>query len=168
MDAPAPLPPDVLASLPPAVVALLEYLTARVAELEAKLKKNPTNTSKPPSSTHPHDKASSDKAKSKRKRGGQPGHAKHERDLIPPEQCQEVVPCLPTECRRCGKELQGSDAEPLRHQVWELPEIKPIVTEYQQHRLTCSCGCTTCGQLPKGVPNGQAGPRLVAFAALLM
>src|SRR5471030_1045500 len=171
MDAPAPLPPDVLASLPPAVMALIEYLTARVAELEAERasKKSPANSSMPPSTTHPHDKPTNyDKPKSKRKRGGQPGHQKHERDLIPPEQCQAVVPCVPTECRRCGKELQGSDAEPWRHQVWELPEIKPIVTEYQQHRLTCSCGCSTCGKLPHGVPTGQAGPQLIAFAALLM
>jgi transposase len=64
--------------------------------------------------------------------------------------------------------LTGADPEPLRHQVWELPEIKPIVTEYQQHRLVCSCGCSTCGELPKGVPPGEAGPRLIAFAALLM
>ncbi|MCE9531350.1 MAG: IS66 family transposase [Planctomycetes bacterium] len=73
-----------------------------------------------------------------------------------------------TECRRCGRALSGSDAEPLRHQVWELPEIKPNVTEYQQHRLVCSCGCSTCGELPQGVPTGQAGPRLIAFSALLM
>jgi transposase len=171
MDATPPLPPDVLASLPPSVVALIEYLTARVAALEAQLagKKTPANSSVPPSSTHPHDKPATDgKPKSKRKRGGQPGHDKHERALLPTEQCQEVIPCLPTECRRCGNELQGVDLEPLRHQVWELPEIKPMVTEYQRHRLACSCGCTTCGELPKGVPSGQAGPRLVAFAALLM
>ena len=175
MDAPAPLPPDVLAGLPPAAVALIEWqaeqirvLTARVAELEAKLGKNPNNSSKPPSTTHPHDKPPPAKPKSGRKRGGQPGHDKHERELIPAEQCAEVVPCVPTACRRCGKELTGTDAEPLRHQVWELPEIKPIVTEYQQHRLVCSCGCSTCGELPKGVPSGQAGPRLIAFAGLLM
>ena len=169
MDAPAPLPPEVLASLPPAVVALIEYLTARVAQLEAKLagNKTPANSSAPPSSTHPHQKPPPNQPKSKRKRGGQPGHDKHERALLPSEQCQ-VVPCLPSDCRRCGKALQGRDAEPLRHQVWELPDIKPSVTEYQQHRLTCSCGCTTCGVLPKGVPTGQAGPRLIAFTALLM
>jgi transposase len=51
----------------------------------------------------------------------------------------------------------------------ELPPIKPQVTEYQRHRLTC-CGCgeTTCAKLPCGVPTGQAGPRLVALTALLM
>jgi transposase len=182
MDAPGPLSPDVLAALPPAVVALIHWqaeqirrltarvveLTAKVAELEAKLGKDPSNSSKPPSSTHPHDKPPPSKPKSSRQRGGQQGHDKHERALLPAEQCQDVVPCLPSECRRCGKKLTGTDAEPLRHQVWELPDIKPIVTEYQQHRLVCSCGCSTCGDLPKGVPTGQAGPRLIAFGGLLM
>jgi transposase len=157
-----------LASLPPEVVTLIQWLTARVAELEAKVGKNASNSSKPPSSSHPHDKPPPSKPKSNRKRGGQPGHDKHERPLIPPEQCNEVIPCVPTECRRCGKELDGVDADPLRHQVWELPEIQPIVTEYQQHRLVCSCGCSTCGKLPRGVPTGQAGPQLIAFTAILM
>lgn len=175
MDAPEPLSPDVFAALPPSVVALIHWqakqiarLTARVAELEAKLGKDSTNSSKPPSASHPHDKPPSPKPKSGRKRGGQPGHDKHERALIPTEHCQNVVPCVPSACRRCGQQLIGLDPEPRRHQVWELPEIQPIVTEYQQHRLHCSCGCSTCGALPKGVPPGQAGPRLIAFAGLLM
>ena len=52
--------------------------------------------------------------------------------------------------------------------MWELPEIKPTVTEYQLHRLPCACGETTCAQLPEGVPCGQTGPRLIAFSGLLM
>jgi len=175
MDAPPTLPPELLAELPAAVRAYIAWqaeqirvLTKRVAELEAKLGKNPTNSSKPPSTTHPHAKPAPTQAKSKRQRGGQPGHDKHQRPLLASEQCQEVVACLPTTCRRCGKALVGTDPEPLRHQVWELPEIKPSVTEYQQHRLVCSCGCSTCGPLPPGVPTGQAGPRLIAFTALLM
>src|SRR6202007_2610821 len=159
------LPPDVLASLPPAVVAFIEWqtrqierLTARVAELETKLGKDSTNSSKPPSASHPHAKPLSLKPKSGRPRGGQPGHAKHQRALIPTEQCQDMVPCVPTACRRCGQALTGADPQPLRHQFGKLPEIKPIVTEYQQHRLVCSCGCSTCGELPKGVPAGEAGP----------
>lgn len=175
MDVPPKVSAETLASLPLEVIALIEwqaeqirFLSARVAELEGKLGKNPSNSSKPPSTTHPHDKPAPAKPKSKRSRGGQPGHDKHERPLIPTEECLFVVPCVPDECRRCGKELSGLDPEPLRHQVWELPEIKPIVTEYQQHRLVCSCGCSTCGALPEGVPTGQAGPQLIAFVALLM
>ena len=179
MDAPPQVSEADLAATPASVLALLRWqgeqivrLTARVAELEAKLARlqgaTPANSSKPPSSTHPHDKPPPSKPKSTRKRGGQPGHEKHERPLLPPEQCQQVVPILPTACRRCGKALAGVDPTPLRHQVWDLPEIAPIVVEYQRHRLVCSCGCSTCGELPQGVPTGQAGPRLIAFAALLM
>jgi transposase len=118
---------------------------------------------------HPHARPQPGKRKSKKKRGGQPGHEKHERPLIPTNLCHDMQPLKPTECRRCGAKLSGSDPEPLRHQVWELPQIKPIVTEYQRHRLVCpSCGETTCVELPLGVPQGQSGPRLMAFVALLM
>ena len=75
----------------------------------------------------------------------------------------------PPGCRRCGTPLTGDDPQPLRHQVWEVPEIRPHVTEYQRHRLRCPC-CRerTCAALPAGVPEGQAGSRLVALAGLLM
>lgn len=62
-----------------------------------------------------------------------------------------MIPLHPTECRRCGERLNGTDAEPLRHQVWELPKIEPIITEYQRHRLTCECcGTVTCAERPSG------------------
>lgn len=172
-----PITPEQLAALPPelrsVVRAIVEYYERQIAELKAELakaRKTPQNSSLPPSSQHPHAKPPRNpKKKKKRKRGGQPGHPKHERALIPQEQCQAVVPLAPTTCRRCGEKLSGADGNPLRHQVWELPEIKPFVTEYQRHRLTCSCcGETTCAALPVGVPLSQAGPRLVALTALLM
>jgi transposase len=172
---PPPLTPAVLVDLPPPVVALLHWqaaqidrLTARIAELEARLGKDSTNSSKPPSTDHPHAKPVRPKPKSRRAPGGQPGHPKHERALIPTADCQAVVPCFPTACRRCGGPLAGADPDPLRHQVWDLPEIRPLVTEYQRHRLVCRCGRSTCGDLPTGVPTGQAGPRLIAFSGLLM
>jgi len=153
----------------PEAQAIIRLLLAKLAELEARLNKTPRNSSLPPSTEHPHAKPVPHKEQSGKQRGGQPGHAKHERALVPVEQCTQLVPVIPETCRRCGEPLVGSDPEPLRHQVWEIPEIKPLVSEYQLHRLTCpGCSTRTCGALPPGVPHCQAGPRLVALTALLM
>jgi len=170
-----PLSAEQLAALPPEIQglvrAIIDHYERQLAQLRAevaRLKKSPQNSSLPPSTQHPHAKPPR-KAKSKKQQGGQPGHARHERPLIPTAQCDDVQSLQPTECRRCGTNLAGRDPQPLRHQVWDLPEIKPHVTEYQRHRLVCRCcGETTCALLPAGVPAGQSGPRLVAFTALLM
>jgi transposase len=165
---PLTITPELAAEMSPAVRAFVESLLERIRNLEARVGLNPQNSSLPPSTQHPHARPKPPKRKSKKKRGGQPGHEKHERPLIPTEQCDDVQTLKPTECRRCSDKLSGSDPEPLRHQVWELPEIKPHVTEYQLHRLECHCGATTCAELPVGVPQGQSGPRLMAFTAVLM
>src|SRR3954464_14582280 len=78
------------------------------------------------------------------------------------------IPLKPPACRRCGRALTGTDPQPLRHQVIELPVFRPDVIEYQLHRLSCSgCGCTACATLPLGVPTGGQGPRLQSTVALL-
>lgn len=168
---------EVIARQPPEAQAIIRLLLAenaalrsRIEELERRISgKTPQNSSLPPSTQHPHARPQPPRRKSKRKRGGQPGHKKHERPLIPTDECDDVQPLKPPECRRCGEKLSGNDPAPLRHQVWELPEIKPKVIEYQRHRLTClGCGETTCAELPPGVPQGQSGPRLMAFTAILM
>jgi transposase len=160
---------ELIARQTPEAQAIIRLLLAKIAELEARLSKTPQNSSLPPSTQHPHAKPVSARSPSKKKRGGQPGHPKHERALLPTDECDELHTLKPTECRRCGQKLAGDDAQPLRHQVWELPTIKPHVSEYQRHRLRCcDCGETTCAKLPPGVPPGQSGPRLIAFSGLLM
>jgi transposase len=168
---------EIIARQPPEAQAIIRLLLAEITELKSRIAhlerqvngKTPQNSSLPPSTQHPHARPQPCGRKSKKKRGGQPGHDKHERPLIPADECNDVQRLKPTECRRCGAKLAGSDPEPLRHQVWELPEIKPEVIEYQRHRLTCPrCGETTCAELPVGVPHGQSGPRLMALTALLM
>ena len=172
------IPPELLAEMTPAVRVFVESLliqmSARQAEiddLKTQVKRlTPQNSSVPPSTQHPHARPiPKPKPKSKKKRGGQKGHRRVVRELVLVERCAEVVPLHPETCRRCGDELTGTDPEPIRHQVWELPEIEPLIIEYQRHRLTCNCcGTTTCAALPAGVPTGQFGARLLAFTGLLM
>jgi transposase len=179
-----PITRERLAALPPeiraVVQALIDHYEGQLGLLRAEnevlrselaqAQKNSRNSSKPPSTEHPHAKPlPPTKPTSQRPRGGQPGHEKHERALIPAEECSAIYDHRPKKCRGCGGRLLGTDPVPLRHQVWELPEIQPLVTEHRRHRLMCSCcGTVTCGELPAGLGLGQAGPRLVAFVALLM
>ncbi len=186
MTNPLPIPDELWAMVPPnaqaAIAAAFAVMQQRVVELESKvgeletkvrdlearLKLNSTNSSKPPSSDPVGMKRKPPKPPSKRKRGGQPGHRKAHRVLVPAEQVAETIHCKPVSCRRCGHDLVGEDSEPLIHQVAELPKIQPVVTEYRLHRLTCQqCGASTCGPLPDGVPIGCFGPYLQAVLAML-
>src|SRR6516165_7853752 len=110
-----------------AILALVDSLKGQIAELEqrvgdleARLKLNSTNSSKPPSSDPIGLKRKPPAPPSGRKRGGQPGHRKAHRALVPPEKVHETFDCKPTNCRRCGHELRGDDPAPLIHQVAEL------------------------------------------------
>ena len=147
-----------------ALVARVAELVARVAELEEKLRKSSRNSSKPPSSDGPKDRhARTGKKPTGRAPGGQPGHRKHHRPEVPPEKVSKRVVLRPKECAKCAAPLGGNDPEPHRHQVFELPPVEPIVTEYVQHTLSCSgCGHATRAPLPQGVPTRVFGPSVAA------
>jgi transposase len=149
--------------------AQIRQLQQQLADTRAKLNTNSSNSSLPPSSDRFHGKRRPPPPpdQPRKKRGGQPGHPRHQRPLVRPDQVRQTIPCLPTTCRRCGKPLTGNDPDPLRHQVAELPVVVPDVVEYQLHRLTCPCCHTsTCGTPPPFV-QGNFGPRLEATLALL-
>ena len=78
------------------LLAHITALEAKIVELEARLSQTPQNSSRPPSTQHPHAKPVQPKTKSKQKRGGQPGHPKAERPLVPTQDCTAVVPLQPS------------------------------------------------------------------------
>jgi transposase len=146
----------------------LQALQQQVAQLTERLNQNSNNSSRPPSSDPPHVKRRPPKPASGRQRGGQPGHARQQRPLVPPERVNQAIPVQPSACRKCDQALHGEDPQPRRHQVAEIPPVEAEVTEYRLHRLTCpDCGTRTCAALPAGVPTGAFGPRLQALLAVL-
>ena len=183
-----PLPPELSISeedwnhTPPAVqvvsIALWQQvqalqeqsaaLQAEVAQLREQVGRNSQNSSQPPSSDAPSAPPRPKRPPSKRKPGGQPGHLGQGRKLVPVEQVQHVIDLKPTQCHDCGALLLGEDAEPVRHQVTELPRIEPEVTEYRQQTLSClACGAQTQAACPPEMPPGSFGPRVQATVGYL-
>ncbi len=178
MMLPPPLPPEVWDALPVEARALIEAMRLQIQAMQRQidslqqqarsLQANSHNSSKPPSTDPIHLKRQPPKTPTGKKRGGQPGHPRATRPLVPAEQLADTITCKPTTCLGCGAGLDGSDPKPIRHQVAEVPPIRPTVIEYQLHRLSCAgCGVTTRGSLPEGVPTGSFGPRLRALLSLL-
>lgn len=155
---------------------LLRAALGRVAELEeqvrdltARLNQTSNNSSKPPSSDVPGTPRTPKKPPTGRKPGGQQGHEKRERELLPVEKVDHVVPLIPDRCGRChGRRLKKTAAAPRRHQQVEIPEPKAEVTEFQCHTVGClDCGATTTAELPPEAAS-VFGVRLSALASALM
>ena len=180
MDTHPSVPPDLWERTPPAIRAYIETLEGQVQTLtsmvhtlqeqvrtlEERLNQTSRNSSRPPSSDPPQPQRPR-RLPGKRRRGGQPGHPGHTRTLVPVEEVDEVVVLKPKQCSSCQVPLSGDDASPFRHQVIEIPPIKPVITEYHWHQLPCpECGKTTRVPWPDGVPSGTYGPRIHATVAL--
>lgn len=158
--------------LPDTVAAcheLIGQLMKRLSQLEERVNLNSRNSSKPPSSDGPATPARPNKVRSGKKLGGQPGHKGSYRAMVPEEEVRQRIECPPpTQCDACGSEVQVDADKPMRHQVFELPKIEPIVSEYVRLRGICTgCGRKHHAPLPAGVPRGQLGPRALALVGTL-
>jgi transposase len=147
--------------------ARIAALERRLAVLEARLNTNSTNSSTPPSANPLAAPKPVRKKKSKRKRGGQPGHPPYLRQLLPPERVTYTKKFVPDCCSGCQAPLPAEagpvDPEPKRFQTVELPPIIAEVTEYQAHARTCGgCGVVTYATIPAAVRAHSVGPRLTA------
>ena len=148
------------------LTSIVHALQEQVGTLQEQLNQTSRNSSRPPSSDLPQQRRPP-RPRGQRHRGGQPGHPGSTRTLIPVAEVDEVVVIKPAQCTHCQTLLSGDDPKPWRHQVIEIPPLKPVVTEYQWHQLACpSCGVTTRAPWPQGVPSGTYGPRVQATVAL--
>src|SRR5215210_3787204 len=149
-------------------VAEVDDLKAEIAELRERLGQNSSNSSRPPSTDPPSYKPKPPREPRGRKRGGQPGHQGHMRQLVPAEEVSHVIDLKPKRCTRCGQRLHGADPQAQRHQVSEVPPIRVEVTEYRRHSLCCStCGAVTQANWPVGLARTSFGPRAQAIVGYL-
>ncbi len=160
---------DELEALVRAQAALIEQQAATIAQLQAAQSSRTSHS--PPSSDSPKARSERKKRvrkKSRKKQGAQPGHKGSHRQLLEPELVDHLVECFPSHCDACGQDLTEDSLQVRRHQVWEIPPITPVVTEYRLHKRTCSCGCSTWARLPaQTVGESQFGPRVHAVVATM-
>ena len=96
----------------------IESLQKRVDELEkivARLSKNSSNSSKPPSSddiTKPKPKNKDGESGEKRKIGAQPGHSRNERTPFPKEEIDKFHDYKLASCPECHGEVIFLEMEP--------------------------------------------------------
>jgi hypothetical protein len=141
----------------------------RIAVLEERVNRNSSNSSKPPSSDSPY-KRSPPKEPSGRKQGGQKGHPGSQRAMLDASAVDETVPHYPSTCSGCGHALPPvADGSPIREQIWDVPPIKPHVTEHQFHAVVCPhCKKRTVALRTQDMPKGSFGPTAEATVAYFL
>jgi transposase len=165
-----------------ALGAEVERLTRVVADLKARLDKSSKNSSLPPSSDSPKDRAEATKTRAERRaegkgqrkdeltrrRGKQPGTSGQ--NLAMRLHPDVIVEHEPTNCTSCGEDLADASAEGFeRRQVFDTPQ--PVVTSTEHRSLAKRC---SCGQLNKGAFPREAtapasyGPNVRASALYLL
>jgi transposase len=162
-----------LAGSQAALARALEELTQareRIAELEARLRQTPRNSSRPPSSEgldKPPPRPRSLRKRTGRKPGGQGGHEGS--TLAQAARPDREVRHEPGRCGRCGAGLGGQPVTGVeRRQVFDVPLVTVAVTEHQLIERECGCGHRTKGTAPPGAEAPvQYGPRIAAIIVYL-
>ena len=150
--------------------ARLEQQNAELREQLAKAKKNSTNSSKPPSSDIVKPKTPKGKdGRGKRKRGGQPGHPKHERPDFPPESINDAWEYTLEFCPLCGVTLEDADRAPRVVQQVEIIDVPIRIEEHRGRPYWCpGCRKFHYAPLPQEIEQGQLfGPRLTTLVAYM-
>ena len=147
-------------------------LERRVAALEAALaaaKKNSSTSSKPPSSDLVKPRSADQRKRSRRKRGAQPGHQRHERTAFPPEEIDRIQVYRGERCPECGGAVEVVGAPARVVQQVELVTRPITITEHR----SLTCRCLKCAQeftapIPPEVRRaGLVGPQLTTLVGYL-
>jgi len=151
------------------LVDRIGLLEARIVDLEARLRSNSSNSSKPPSS----DGYAKPAPKSRRRRSGrlpgkQPGApGQHLAQVADPD---VVVTHSPQRCRDCGDALSSAPVTGVvRRQVFDLPPTALVATEHVAEQRRCRCGTETSAAFPaEATAPACYGPGLRAHVCYLV
>ena len=147
-----------------ALLAQVRALTARIAELEAKLgqpPKTPDNSSLPPSRGH---KANAEPPTAKPQRKGRPGVARQLAEN--PDATRRFY----AERCRCGAVLDAAGQDlGKEYDHIDIPPIKPVTTRIELFRATCPCcKARVTASSPTDMPEGTPfGPNIASIVAYL-
>jgi transposase len=144
-------------------------LTARVAELEAKLgvpPKTPDNSSLPPSRGKRPNRE--DRPNRTGPRQGSLGRKGGGRTLA--EAPDETVTARPARCAHCQAALGEADQTlAARFDKLDLPTVAPVVTRVERYAGHCRCcGATTLAPLPEGLEPGTPFSRNIVALAMYL
>lgn len=147
--------------------ATIKALEARVKDLEARLAKNSQNSNKPSSQDgYKKPNPKSERGKSGKTSGGQPGHQGHTlKQVEHPDHIERhaVGVC----CAECQCSLEGIAATIETRQEFEIPPLKVTVTEHQVEVKKCKkCGHVNKADAPISAP-AQYGKCVEALAVYL-
>ncbi len=142
-------------------------LKKHIEELERLLGINSKNSSKPPSSD-PLGMSVVLPKRRRKKRGARKGHQPHLRELLPQEFVKKHFHLKPEMCTCGSTNLEETNEKPLRHQIVDIPPIKPEVIEYVQHISRCKdCGALVYRPLPDDIRRQHFGAGVLAMIAIL-
>jgi transposase len=125
--------------------------------------KTSSNSSEPPSQGQKPNL----KPKKKAKRGPKKGHPGTSRQRQDPD---EIVECRASQCGCCGHDLSALPQHEVgRHQVIDLPPIRPVVREVVRYGRYCpSCQSYQRAAVPSGYEHGRVlGPHLEGLVLYL-
>jgi transposase len=151
------------------LVTVNAALAARVAELERRLGKDSSNSSRPPSS----DGLGKPPAPTRERRAGgrrpgkQPGApGAHLAQVGDPD---AVVVHRPVVCEGCGGDLTLAGVAGVEaRQVFDLPQVRLRATEHRAERRRCGCGHVTAARFPDQARSAACyGPGVRALAVYL-
>ena len=178
-EVPQPLPEEVRDALPEQAQEYLQKLedelkkaNQEIEDLKGQLQMRSHNSSKPPSSDGLNKKPTipgSQRTRSGRKPGGQPGHRGS--TLLPVSQPGRTEHHAVSRCA-CGSDLSDVAVARLEvSQAFDLPSTPIEITEHRREVKICPC-CRSkvTAPLPAGLKGAAAeyGPRLKSYALYLM